>query len=90
MKKTLILSLLTGVVLTGSLYAEDAKPAPKDGPKRELTAEQKKLRQEIVAKYDANKDGKLDKDERAAISDEDKKRMEKGGLGRKRGPKKAE
>ena len=90
MKKTLILSLLSAVVLTGSLYAEDAKPAPKDAPKRELTAEQKKLRQEIVAKYDTNQDGKLDKDERAAISDEDKKRMEKGGIGRKRGPKKAE
>lgn len=90
MKKTLILSLLSAVVLTGSLYAEDAKPAPKDAPKRELTAEQKKLRQEIVTKYDANKDGKLDKDERAAISAEDKTRMEKAGLGRKRGPKKAE
>ncbi len=90
MKKSLILSLLSAVALTGSLYAEDAKPAPKDAPKRELTAEQKKLREEIVKKYDTNKDGKLDKDERAAISEEDKTRMQKAGLRGNRGPKKAE
>ena len=43
---------------------------------------------EITEKYDANKDGKLDKDEKAKISAEDKEKMAKAGLGGKK--KKAE
>jgi hypothetical protein len=45
-----------------------------------LTAEQKQLRKDMLAKYDANKDGKLDKEERAKFSDEDKQKMKKAGL----------
>lgn len=48
--------------------------------KTKLTAEQQALEKDMLAKYDANKDGKLDKNERAAISKEDKEKMTKAGL----------
>ena len=51
--------------------------------KRKLTDEQKALRKELVAKYDTNKDGKLDKSEKAKMSKEDKERSSKAGLGKK-------
>jgi hypothetical protein len=50
------------------------------GPKRTaLTPEQKQLRQEMVEKYDTNKDGRLDKEERARISAEDQARLGQAG-----------
>lgn len=50
------------------------------GPKRTaLTPEQKQLRQEMMEKYDANKDGKLDQEERARISAEDQARLGQAG-----------
>ena len=52
--------------------------------KHKLTSEQKALRKELLEKYDANKDGKLDRQERAKISKEDKERQKKAGLGRKK------
>ena len=64
------------------VQAEDAAPAKK--AKKEMTAEQKQVMAEMVEKYDTNKDGKLDKDERAAISAEDKEKMAKAGLGGKK------
>ncbi len=91
MKNTLLLTAILATAFTGTLRAEDAKPPADhaDRPKRpELTAEQKDLMKEIRAKYDTNKDGKLDKTEREAISKEDRARMDKAGLGhRKGGPK---
>ena len=64
--------------------------AEKDKEKAKLTQEQKALRKEIASKYDANKDGKLDKEERAKISDDDKVKLKKAGLapGHKAPPKK--
>jgi len=73
-------------------------PRPQDGPPKEhregpprpkLTDEQKKQRDSIVAKYDTNKDGKLDKEERAKVSDDDRKLMRSFGPppGGPRGPK---
>ena len=57
----------------------------KDGKKKHVqTAEQKAVMKDMIAKYDANKDGKLDKTERAKISAEDKAKMEKAGLGHKK------
>ena len=50
------------------------KPAPA------LTEEQKALRKEMLAKYDANKDGKIDKEERKKVTDEDKAKLKKAGL----------
>lgn len=48
--------------------------------KHQLTPEQKAVMKDILAKYDTNKDGKLDKAERAKISAEDKAKMQKVGL----------
>ena len=45
--------------------------------KPELTDDQKKVQKEMLEKYDANKDGKLDKDERAKMSQEDKDKWAK-------------
>lgn len=55
--------------------AQDAKPE-----KKKLTAEQQALQKEMLAKYDTDKNGKLDKTERAKISAEDKDKMVKAGL----------
>ena len=69
-------------------------PPPQDGqpgrpPRPKLTEEQKKQRDELVKKYDTNKDGKLDKEERAKVSDEDRKLLRSfGPPGGPRGPRK--
>ena len=69
MKKLIIATcaLLCATALV--VQAQDA--APKKA-KKELTAEQKQVQKDMVAKYDTNKDGKLDKEEKAAMSAEDK------------------
>jgi len=75
----LSLSLLGGLspVLA---RAADADNAATKHPK---VAEQRRtLRKEMLEKYDTNKNGKLDKQERAKISKEDQKKLEKAGLGR--------
>ena len=48
--------------------------------KRVLTPEQKTLLKEMLEKYDANKDGKLEKKERAKMTKEDKEKCKKAGL----------
>ena len=70
MKKFLAttLGLLCAMALT--VQAQDAK-------KHTLTDEQKAVMKEMLAKYDANKDGKLEKDERAKMSKEDKEKWGK-------------
>lgn len=79
MKKILITTLGLFCAAAIVAQAQDAKPA-----KKELTAEQKAVMKEMTAKYDANKDGKLDKEERAKMSQEDKDKMIKAGLGHKK------
>ena len=64
--------------VTLSIRAADTPDKPK------LTDEQKAVHKELVAKYDANKDGKLDKEERAKMTKEDKEKWEKAGLGHKK------
>jgi hypothetical protein len=76
MKKILVavLGMLCATALV--VNAQDAaKPA-----KKKLTADQEALQKEMLAKYDTDKNGKLDKTERAAISKEDKEKMTKAGL----------
>ena len=75
--KKLLLALCAITALTLTVRADDAPAAPK---KPELTAEQKALKKDMLAKYDTNKDGKLSKDEVAAMSADDKAKMEKAGL----------
>lgn len=81
MKKILV--AVMGLLCASALIvnAQDAKPAKK------LTPEQEALNKEMLAKYDENKDGKIDKTERAKISKEDKEKMIKAGL--LKAPKKA-
>jgi flagellar capping protein FliD len=77
MKKTLwIAAALCAAALT--VNAADEKKTEKK--KVELSEDQKKTLKEIVEKYDANKDGKLDKDERSKISAEDLKKAQDAKL----------
>jgi hypothetical protein len=75
MKKILV--AVMGMLCATALIvnAQDAKPA-----KKKLTPEQQTLYQEMLDKYDTDKNGKLDKTERAQISREDKDKMIKAGL----------
>ena len=69
MKKLIIATVALFCATAIVVQAQDA--APKKA-KKELTAEQQTLQKDMLAKYDTNKDGKLDKTERAAMSAEDK------------------
>jgi hypothetical protein len=84
MKKFLVLA---GIVCALALTV-NAQDAGKK--KHELTDEQKAFMKEMVTKYDTNKDGKLDKEERAKMSAEDKAKMEKLFTHGKKAPKKDE
>jgi hypothetical protein len=83
-----------------SLNAQEGPKKPRTGgpdpvpphlrPERpKLTEEQKKQRAELIAKYDANKDGKLDKEERTKVSEDDRKTLRSFGPppGGPKGPK---
>ena len=56
----------------GCAVALTAKAA--EGQKKEMTSEQKEVMKEMLAKYDANKDGKIDKEERSKMTKEDKQK----------------
>jgi methionine-rich copper-binding protein CopC len=75
MKKLLVAAI--GILCATAIVvqAQDAKP-----PKKEWTPEQQAVVKEMLAKYDANKNGKLDKEERAKMTQEDKDKMAKAGL----------
>ena len=73
--KKLLLALGLSSALTLTASAGD-----KGNKKHEMTTEQKAVMKEMLAKYDTNKDGKLDKEERAKISAADKAKMQKVGL----------
>jgi hypothetical protein len=60
--------------------AEPADQKSADRKRPALTEEQKNARKALVAKYDENKDGKLDPEERQKISAEDKAKLKKTGL----------
>jgi hypothetical protein len=74
MKKLLVavIGLLCATAIM--VQAQDAKP------KKDYTPEQQAVMTEMLAKYDVNKDGKLDKEEKAKMSQEDKDKMIKVGL----------
>ena len=78
MKK--LIAVVVGLIVATSLTL-NAQDAPK---KKGLTAEQKTLMEEMIKKYDKDGNGKLDKTEKAAMSQEDKDKMEKAGLGGKK------
>ena len=72
--KYLLYTILLGFSLTS--IAQDAPKPPK-------SQERKGPPKELLEKYDTNKDGKLDKEERSKISEEDKKKF----ASRRKGPK---
>lgn len=72
--KYLLYTILLGFSLTS--IAQDAPKPPKN-------QEKKGPPKELLEKYDTNKDGKLDKEERSKISEEDKKKF----APRRKGPK---
>lgn len=90
MKGLYMLKYLLALSVTFVLCAQDSPKPQRKGPSRpQLSDEQKKQRAELVAKYDTNKDGKLDKEERAKVSDEDRKKLRSfGPPGGTRGPRK--
>jgi len=71
----LAVGMSSALVLTAA--ADDKEEKKPERPRPPLTEEQKALRKEIVAKYDTNKDGKLDAEERKAISAEDREKLAK-------------
>lgn len=81
MKKLLVAAVALFCATAIMVQAQDA---PVKKAKHKLTAEQKQVMTEMLAKYDTNKDGKLDKTEKAAMSQEDKDKMAKAGLGMKK------
>jgi hypothetical protein len=81
MKKLLVIAL--GLLVAGTVSVNAAK-----GSKKSMTPEQQKLKTEMVEKYDANKDGKVDEQEAAKISDEDKTKMKEAGVKLTSGKKK--
>ena len=76
--KKLLIALCFTCALALAVQAEEGKKYH-----NKLTVELKSVMNDLVTKYDTNKDGKLDKEERAKISAEDKEKMQKAGLGRK-------
>ena len=82
MKKILV--AVIGLLCASSLMvsAQDTTNAPANPPAKTekphhkaMTPEQKAEYKELVAKYDTNKDGHLDKEERAKMTQEDKDKM---------------
>jgi len=83
LKKGLYMLKYLLILLTATIaYAQEGPKGPPRGnrpPRPALTEEQKKQRDAIVAKYDTNKDGKLDRDERKSVSEEDRKTLRSFG-----------
>jgi hypothetical protein len=79
MKKLLVALCVTSALAIAAQAQEEGKEKKTESRRPAPTAEQKALRKEMLEKYDTNKDGKLDKEERAKISAEDKAKMEKFG-----------
>jgi Ca2+-binding EF-hand superfamily protein len=75
-----VLATIVGLLCAASITLS-AADAPK---KKELTDEQKKMQKELLEKYDTNKDGKLDRQERAKMIAEDKEKATKAGMGGQR------
>lgn len=68
------------LLLIAGLFCAGAITASAQTPKKPATSEQKALRKQMVEKYDANKDGKLDKEEIAKISEADQKTLKEAGV----------
>jgi hypothetical protein len=73
MKKLLVALCMTCALALAARAGEGEAPKKEGEHKKpEMTAEQKAFRKEMTEKYDANKSGKLDKEERANMTPEEK------------------
>jgi len=81
MKKLLVAFMTVACALAITAKAADDTDKPK------LTKEQKSERKALIEKYDANKDGKIDKEERAKMTKEDKEKWQSLGGGKKKDKK---
>jgi hypothetical protein len=81
MKKLLVAAL--ALFCATAIMVQAQGTAPKKA-KKALTTEQQTVMTEMLGKYDKNNDGKLDKTERAAMTQEDKDKMANAGLGAKK------
>ena len=81
MKKLLIALMTAACALAITAKAADATDKPK------LTKEQKADRKALIEKYDTNKDGKIDKEERAKMTKEDKEKWQTFGGAKKKSDK---
>jgi len=81
MKKLIIAAVALCCATAIMVQAQDAAPKKE---KKKMTPEQTQLMAEMTTKYDTNKDGKLDKEEKAAMSQEDKDKLTAAGLGGKK------
>lgn len=71
-KYTFVLALVVGVLCLSA-----------SGGQGKRAEHRKAVRGELLARYDVNKDGRIEKSERASMSKLDKKRARKAGLGKK-------
>jgi hypothetical protein len=69
-------SIILAIGLCGAM-ALTASAADKGTKRTPLTEEQKATKKELLEKYDKDKDGKLSKEEKDAMSSEDKAKLEK-------------
>lgn len=75
MKKLIV--ALSCLVVAFALNAAQGQAQGAAGQKQQLTPEQKQAKKALIEKYDANKDGKLDRDELAKMTPEDKDQWQK-------------
>lgn len=68
------------LLLTAALFCALAITASAQNAKKQQTPEQKALRKEMMTKYDANGDKKIDKEEAAKITEADKAKMKEAGV----------
>ena len=84
-KTRTMIKTLTALVLASALtITANANPAGKGKGKR---GQRGQVPAELLQKYDKNSDGKLDEQERAAVSEEDKAKLGHHGKGRGKGGK---
>lgn len=75
MKKLLVALCVTSALAVAAHAGDETKEKKHEGTHPAPSAEQSALQKQLLEKYDANKDGKIDKEERAKISAEDKAKM---------------
>lgn len=82
MDRTWILAMgLCGCLAGPVVAADEEEEKPPEGKRGQLTEEQKAVRKEMLEKYDKNKNGKIDEDERKLITAADMEKLARVKLG---------